>query len=201
MVGTARTLKDIFVRPSDFRNAASSENDAILRSACILLDVSASIFAGTAGSSMAVEALMASAAQASKYSATTVIPVPPDAATTGCIVPIVDYVLAEEQDTAGSMAALYLGAAYLQATGGKSSCPIRTAVCVNYGACYALAASGEVQTSCLPAIPSFGANDKLLAIQLGYDVSNASDTAGSGMAILGLRLRYVSDKLGAQSPN
>ncbi|MBU0598848.1 hypothetical protein KKF61_07750 [Patescibacteria group bacterium] len=201
LAGKARVLKDVFLRPSDFRDAASSENQDILRSSCLLFDVSGSIFAGTAGSSLAVPMLAASAnVTGSKYSAVAVFNVPTDADTTGCVIPIIEWTMHDLHANAGSSTAFYVGAAYLQG-GMNVACAIRTAACVEYAASYNATASGELQSACMPAIPSFGANDKLMAVQVGWDPSSGSDASGSAAGILGLKLRYVSNAFGAQSPN
>lgn len=212
MKGTARVLKDIWIPAKDFHAPAMAVLGvgSGLTSACwgvggslftasVLLDVTGSIFADTAGSSIGIPVLAASSVvSGSKYGAAVVVPRPSDADTTGSIVPFIEWTAPIAPAVSSSATAFYAGAAYLQGLR-NTPCAVRTSACVEYAASYVGATALEIMSTCLPKLPSFGANDRLLAIQVGWDPNNASDTAGSEVAILGVRLRYTASALGVAS--
>jgi hypothetical protein len=215
MRGTARVRKDIWIPARDF-NVPDLNWGPIhtatcnLTSACwgiggslfsgsVLMNVTGSIFASTAGSSIAVPVLIASAnVSASKYGAVAVVPVPPDADTSGSITPYIEWTQVIAGATSNCAAAFYVGAAYLRG-GNNTPSAVGTAACVEYAASYGSTNNLEMVSTTMPNLPSFGANDKLIAIQVGWDPNNASDTAGSEVAILGVRLRYTASALGVAS--
>jgi hypothetical protein len=206
--GMARNYKEIFIAPKDFRDSYAGGDITI---ASLMLNVTASIFAGTAGSQMAVDALTASGGAVGgttcpRYTCT-MVPVPLDAATSGSIQAFIDYTAfgTPAFATTGCMVEMHVGLAYLRSgTANSDACVVRTAACVKVGACYPSTTCGLFATASLPYLPSFGATDKLVAISVGMDGASTtgastSATSGSSWAILGIRLRYLTDKLGTVS--
>jgi hypothetical protein len=201
MEGTARVYKDKLLVPADFRATYAGGE---LTTGSILMDVSASIMAHQAGSGLAIDALVASATSSSPRYSVARINVPTDAETSGSIQPFVDFTVHDTMATAGSSLVFHIGAAYLKkGTYNSVACAIRTAACVEVAASYGVAASGQFMTASLPYLPSFGSADQMVLIAAGFDDNDANASAaadaGSAVAILGVRLRYLADKLGSQS--
>ena len=201
MAGKARVRKEIFITPTMFQSQDTDGfGNTFLIAGSFRLAPSGSIFT-TQSSMLGIQALVAGAkVSASIYRAVAVIPVPIDADTSGSIIPFVDFTVNGVIDSGDDQTyAMYFAAQYVPA--GLASCPVRTAACRNVAASYAGTASGEVMTAQLPAFPSFAATDKYLAIQVGWDAgaSPGSTDATSSAAILGARIRYTVNKLGAVS--
>jgi len=201
MEGTARNYRDIYLPPAVFR---ATHAGGEITTGSVLMDVSASIMAHQSGSGLAIDALVASATSSSPRYTVATFQVPQDADTSGSIQPFVDFTVHDTLATAGSSLALHVGAAYLRkGTYNSVACIIRTAACVEVAASYGVAASGQFMTASLPYLPSFGSADQMVAVAVGFDdnAANASAAAnaGSAVAILGVRLRYLADKLGSQS--
>lgn len=124
--------------------------------------------------------------------AQTVFPVPLDAATTGCVQARPVWTVHDENATTGSVFCIKAGMSYI-----SSSAAVRQAA--STGACpaYNYTASGVFHETNIGNLPSFGANDVVAAFILIHDQTVAADTGGSGIAFLGVKLQYVSNKLGA----
>lgn len=215
MRGTARVLKDIWIPAKDFRatdlnfgplHAGSGLTSACwglggsLFSGCVLMDVTGSIFALTSGSAIAIPVLIASAnVTASKYGAIAVVNKPTDADTSGSITPYIHWTSVIGGATSNCATAFYVGAAYLRGSQNTPSA-VGTSACVEYAASYGAAGADlETVVTTMPNLPSFGANDTLMPVMVGWDPNNASDSAGSEVAIIGLRLRYTASALGVAS--
>jgi hypothetical protein len=207
-VTTARVQKEIFLPPEVFHagagEAAVAQTGGVLTSASLLFNVTGSILTHGSGSLMALKALQACTFCASPRYAFARVPVPLDADTSGSLWPYIDYTYHDTLDTTGSSAAFHVAAAYLRSgTMSKTPCVVRTSVCVEKAASYTATASGEFLIASMPALPSFGSTDRMLLVAVGWSDSsvNAStaENAGSSVALLGLRLRYVANKLGTTS--
>ena len=214
MKGTARVLKDIWIPAKEFRapalnigpltatglTAACWGIGGSLFSGCVLMDVTGSILALTAGSSIAIPVLQASAnVSGSKYGAIAVISKPSDADTSGSITPYIQWTSVIGGATSNCATAFYVAAAYLRGSQ-NVPCGVGTAACVEYAASYnATGKNLETVTTTMPNLPSFGVNDNLMAVMVGWNPESASDTAGSEVSIIGLRLRYTASALGVAS--
>lgn len=201
MVGTARNYRDLFIAPAAFRDTHAGGE---ILTGSVLMNVSGSIMAHAAGSGLAVDALTASATSSSPRYTVAVVPVPLDADTSGSLQPFVDFTSHDTFANAGSSFKFHVGAAYFKGgTLNSTACAIRTAACVEKAASYSAAASGQFMSASLPYLPSFGSADTMLAVVVGFDDNavngSAAADAGSAVAILGVRLRYLANKLGSQS--
>ena len=215
MKGTARVLKDIWIPAKDFRapelnwgplatatcnfTSASWGLGGSLFSGCVLMDVTGSVLADVAGSALAIPVLQASAnVSGSKYGAIAVVPKPTDADTSGSITPYIEWTQVIGGATSNCATAFYVAAAYLR--GGRNApSAVGTSACVEYAASYGSTSNLETVSTNLPNLPSFGATDNMMAVMVGWDPNNASDTSGSEVAIIGLRLRYTASALGVAS--
>ena len=216
MKGTARVTKDIWIPAREFRvpelnfgplavgscglTSASWGLGGSLFAGCVLMDVTGSILAGVSSSAIAIPVLQASAnVSGSKYGAIAVISKPTDADTSGSITPYIQWTSVIGGATSNCATAFYVAAAYLRGSQ-NTPCAVGTAACVEYAASYnAKAKNLETVTTTMPNLPSFGVNDNLMAVMVGWDPANASDTAGSEVSIIGLRLRYTASALGVAS--
>jgi hypothetical protein len=196
-------LKDIFIGPGDFhRQTDDGFQNTMLIAGSIRLDPSGGTLDDHSCSLGIPVLVTGNKVTASPYRATVVVPVPADADTSGCIVPIIDYTMINTFDAADDkVLAWYAAAQYIQT--GPAASALSNSACVNAAAAsYVATASGEVMSVCMSQLPSFGANDRLLALQIGWDASTspADGDSASPWAILSLRLRYTANVLGVASP-
>lgn len=206
MEGAARVYKDIWVpAPNFFLHAASAPNGLVFTDGSMMLTYktiafskgSASVFSGLTAGCAYIPVMTNAAASpgsgASLVFATTVVPKPTDAATTGCINVRQIWGVTDTRLTSNSSMAFVVGAAYL--TNGAS---LRTAAsCGTAGSHPSTNASVFSETS-LGYLPSWGENDTALVLTAGMDWASSSTSNGSGFAILGYKLRYVANSLGTQ---
>ncbi len=206
MVGTARTYKEVWVPAAAFGVYSSSAASAV-GSACggvALVNkatgMGASVFAGSQSACALVPVLTArgasEAAGASMVYASTVLPKPLDADTSGCVnVRLVWTWMDPPPLTTGSCFSFKAAMGYI-----RSGCYFRTAASCGAAASYTgLTASAYYETS-LGNLPSWGANDLAGVFTVGVDATvEASNTGGSAWGILGAKLRYVANTLGTQT--
>ena len=121
-------------------------------------------------------------------------PVPTDADTTGSITCLAEWTTMAANGTAGCSYVIKAALTYL-----SSSALPRTSASVIVCASYNYTALGNIHETTVGTFPSFGANDKLAVLQIASDQTNASDTGGSNVAFLGVKLRYLAKSLGGQS--
>ena len=211
LVGTARTYKEIWVPATNFgvysSSAASSVNSACGNVALTnkALSLSGSIFSGCQSASILIPMLTATGASsvvgASMLYATTTLPKPLDADTSGSINVRLVWTWASVTDavplTSNSCFSFKAGMAYL-----TNATFFRTAASCGATASYAGATSTSsiFHEVSLGNLPSWGANDLAGILTVGVDGSiAASNTGGSSWGILGAKLRYVANTLGTQT--
>lgn len=216
--GLGRVRETIYLRPQEFdvqtANASGVGASGVLGacsggslfSSCITYDISGSVTAtGCAVTNLQVPALNmgAGASPASSLWATTTIPVPPNADTTGSIIAYVDWTYGDAAATTGSKTRFRVNAGYLN---GFATTPttIRTAASVGgiTNASYVGTACGIIQSTCVGLLPSFTASDSLAVIQLRMGASAAGDSGvlSTGCVfVLGVRLEYLVKQLGRYS--
>ncbi len=206
MVGAARVKKDQWIpAPNFFLDSASTANGkyfttgsmALVSKAIAFSKGSASVFSGCFSGCATFPVMTneaASVTTAMFVFATTVVPKPLDADTSGCIEVRQVWTVLDERLTANCSMAFKVGAAYL-----TSSASLRTAACIESAASYpSTGASTFVETS-IGNLQSWGSNDIGMVLTAGMDWSSGSTSNGSGFAILGYKLRYVANTLGTQA--
>lgn len=202
MLGTAKVYRDLWLPATAFYVAAASPpldmlaTTGSMHSASMTLDVSASIFGGstgagqTAGSVVLPTIMPAATVNASPTFACTTFAKPLDADTSGSISCRVVWT-ASPMGTTGSVFAIIAGLTYL-----SSSAAARTAASVGACPAYNYTAGCIVHETNLGNLPSFGSGDVAAVLTLAHGMDQAEDTAGSGIAFLGAKLRYVANSLG-----
>jgi hypothetical protein len=215
MSGCARVRNTIFIHPYQFdvpvggtagSSVQSGCSTGSLFGSCVLVDISTSAFAGGAAASairIPAVAMGAGASPASPLKATAVFAVPRDADTTGSIIAYVDWTYGDAPAQSGCKKSIAVALGYI---GGYAATPsgIRTAASTGGAsvACYPGTACGLFTTTCLGTLPSFGANDSLgvLVLKLGASAGSEDGTLLTGCVfVTGVRLNYMTNKLGEQS--
>jgi hypothetical protein len=192
MAGTARVWRDVYVPAGDF---LVSDTSGSMSAGSILIDVSGSIFAGVAGSMASIPVIQPSVnITGSATTAFATFPVPLDADTSGSVYAIVEWTSHDTHATAGSVFALKAGLGYLGA-----SAAIRQAASASTTVAYGYTASGIWYSTTMPAFPSFRSTDTTGIVIVRHDQTESADTAGSGIAISGVRIKYLSNKVGASA--
>lgn len=179
--GTARILKEIFIRANDFRIPSAASGHATVGSP----------YAAVGGMDTNIPTIAGSSTSCDMLFGTTFI-APLDAATSGSVIPIVEMLVTSQISTA-SNAGVKLIYNYV-----NSSASLTTTGSVS-GA-VGLSASATVNTrvsASLPALASFGAGGQL--VELTARVLTGACGAGVSFDFLGLRLKYLSDRDGTQS--
>lgn len=202
--GTARYRKSLWLNPMDFYTYGQAPVQAgSLIAASMPIDLSASISGSLWTSCPPIPILGASVASQSGsiYGATAFIHKPQGADTSGSIAPRVHWTMREDLEGGNASATQVMYAAISYLTGlANDACPVRTAACQMFAASYGAAASGQTVTTCLPNLPSWGANDFGAILTVGWNPGAASaDGSGSHVGILGVELEYTANKLGSQS--
>ena len=216
--GCARAYKEICLRSIDFNvqtaNASGVGASGLLAacgagslfSSCVTFDFTGSFFgSAAAGSNMAVPALNmgVGASPASPLTAVAFFNKPPDADTTGSIIVYVDWTSGFTPATTGSKIAFQAGIAYLSGFASTPSAMRTGASTGGVGAgSYNGTACGLHQTTCLGKLPSFTACDTggIFVLQIGASAGADSGKLDTGCTfILDVRLRYLTNTLGAQS--
>lgn len=196
--GTARSYVDVWVPAVNFTmTGCDFANDPIyltgsMQCASLLCDVNASAFADIEAGSVRYSVLQPSANVTGSMTHThATFPVPTNADTTGSVSARLVWTSKDTLATTGSVFVFKAGVTYL-----SSSAAERTAASVGASPAYNYTAAGVFHETALGDLPSFGADDVMGFLTIGHDQSEADDTGGSGVAILGCKLRYVANSLG-----
>jgi hypothetical protein len=206
MVGNARVKKDIWVPATNFflysasfasgsgAMAYTSGSMALVSKVVNFGTAAVPVWSGCAAASAAIPVMTAAVdVAASMVYASTVVPRPDDADTSGCIeARLVWGVVAPEPATTGSVFCFKAGLGYLT-TSGSLRVAASLAACPAYTA---TTASNFFETS-LGSFPSWGSTDSFGLVTVGADQGPTADTGGSGFAILGLKLRYYANVAGS----
>lgn len=210
MGGTARVYREFYIPAEDFLvsgcAAQGNEGPWFIPGSAIagshgfetgdLTGTCGPVFLSTSAASATVVALKAACAiTASMWYAQATFPVPLDRATSGSITLRPVWTVASDMGTSGSVTAIKGALAYI-----SSSAAI--AEVASAGACpaYNYTASNVLHETALSDIPSFSAGDVLGVLTIGTDPTDGDDTMGaSDVRILGVKVRYLSDRLGTQS--
>lgn len=203
MVGTAAVYKDLWIpasawfgiEPNQFTmvspitNTAASPNN--------IPRPFAANFGKDSGSTVQIPALSASAATNTDSRAGTTFIAPSDAATSGSVEATLFFTSKLAMATAGSMEVFRLRYQYI----GSGSANLADSGSILYGGSYAGLGNGVIESWDLGDLPSFSYSaSPLVLLELALEQSNGSCMAGSAEElVLGLRLRFLSDALGAQT--
>ena len=195
--GTARAYRDVRLPAEAFGMSGCVSDDPVydagsMMSASLSVDVTASAFADITAGVVRYDTLQPSAdVAASMTHVHATFAVPTDADTSGCVDARAVWTAHDEHATAGSVFAVKGRLTYISGSAAE-----RTAA--STGACpsYEYTASGVFYETSLGSLPSFGANDAMGIFTLCHDQGDGDDTGGSGIAFLGVKLRYVAHQLG-----
>lgn len=206
MTGCARVYNEIALGPLDFQALTTACTTGSLYNASLLQDISSSIFGGVAASSAKIYGLNmgAGASPASPLTAFAMFNKPLNADTSGSIAVIVDWTYGDAPATTGSKLTMQVGMGYFGG-GATTPCAVRTAGSTGAAsvASYSGTTCGLLQSTCVGALPSFSASDTGGVFVLKYGSASAAGDMGKMTAgcvfILGVRLRYMVNKLGLQS--
>ncbi len=218
MSGCARVYKEIVVRPNDFQvplgNFAAGASPGTentcgagsLFSSCVAgFSIASSAF-NIAATGYTISALNmgVGASPGSALWALAFVPKPLDAASSGSLIAIADWTYGSAPATAGSKTNLRVALAYIDSLkGGGGTANTRTAASVGgANASFVGTTACVIQTTCLGALPSFGASDSGALLVLRVGASAAADTgilSTGEVFVTNVRIRYLSDSLGTQS--
>lgn len=208
MAGTARTYREVWIPAAQFGVYSSSGMTACaIHSACgnvALMNksnvVSGSIFSGSQAACMLIPVLTPVGASevvgASMIYATTVLPKPLDADTSGCLnVRVIWTWMDPPPLTSNSCFSFKAGMGYI-----RTGSSFRTAASVGATASYGATNASSYYETSLGNLPSWGSTDLAGVFTLGVDATvAASNTGGSAWGILGAKMRYVANSLGTQT--
>ena len=216
MSGCARVRRSIYLLPADFSvplhdtgvgGSPGTENTCSVGSmvtGCALFPINASTITTCATTNLTIPALISGVASgASRVWAVTLVPKPRDADTTGSIIAYVDWTYGDAAIQSGCKKSMTVSLGYLN---GYATTPttVRTAASAGGAsvASYTGTACGAVMSTCLGKLPSFTASDNaaLVLFQLGASSAAQDGTLITACTmILGVRLDYLANSLGAQS--
>lgn len=202
MAGTARVDREIWIPANQFYGFSGSVagggtlyDAGSMISASMDVSIGGSIFANTDQASTGIPIITPSVdITGSPTFANAQFPVPTDRATSGSVSIRPVWTSKDANATSGSVFVFVGAVAYISA-----SAEVRTAASVSACATYNYTNANTFHETDLGNVPSFGANDVMGIVTLMHDQTDAADTAGSGVAFLGVKLRYVSDRLGAST--
>lgn len=192
MAGTARVYKHIWIPAEQFLVDSTSGS---MESGSLLIDVSGSIFAGVTASMASIKVIQPAVnITGSATTAFATFPVPSDVDTTTSVCPYIEWTCHDTHATAGSVFVLKAGVGYL-----AGSAVIRAAASASANAPYNYTASGTWHSTSVGSFPAFGTGDTMGIIIVRHDQTESADTAGSAIAIGGVRIKYQANQIGASS--
>jgi hypothetical protein len=204
LAGSARVYKSLWlpatqwygIEPNSFANPFNAT--ATSAGSTPTVRPYAADFGSAAGSKVSIPVMSASQATNLDSRMATSFIVPQDAATTGSVQPKLFFTTKVAMATAGSMQVYRLNYQYIGSTGSPN---LTDSGSVLYGGSMASTGNGKMEIWDLGDLPSFNAAaSPLVLLQLTLEQSNGSCMAGSAEdQILGMRIDYQADALGAQS--
>ena len=205
MAGTARVLKDIWLRPTDFISGSYqmlNDSSGSWLSASMNVDITGSILAGSTGGGMAGSMLTinvlkpGSKITASPITAFAQFAKPRDADTTGCLTAYLEWTnTVGNAATTGSTSQWRVAVAYM-----GSGSLARTAASAAAAEPYNATAINTWMSSCIGQLPSFKATDTWGVFILQNRMDHVNDKLGSSaVAVAGVRLTYTACALGTAS--
>jgi hypothetical protein len=180
MAGAAKVYKELWIPASDFITDGSSNA------------TSGSTYNALAGQHWHIRTLTPTADNAEANMTWAGI-APVDAATSGSVIPYIEVCPTTALAAGSDLAKPVLRYNYVAAGGASTtsgSVALLTATSI------ALGGLGVRQVLTMPNIPSF-AQGQAVRFMVAFPANGASTTSGSYLGLVGLRLRYVSDRLGA----
>lgn len=202
--GTARVNKDLWIPAQAFTvsgcAAQGHEGPWFIPGSSTAASYAMSLGGGTftalsAGSAQVVALQSVCAITASMWYAQAMFPVPKDRATTGSLLVRVVWTTASDHSTAGSAATFKAALGYM-APDGSMRTSASTGACPTYEA----STASILQENTVGSLASWGSTDTMGILTIGHDPSDGDDELGaSNIRIFGVKIRYVSDRLGTQT--
>ena len=181
MQGTAKVYRELFIPAAAFDPATSASHNM----------TGGSAYLNVSGAHFHTRALTPTADNAVAWAECQLI-APQDACTSGSVIPYLEVTPTTVIAAGSDMAKPTLKYGYVNENAGSStsgSVALATAASV-------VAAIGTRQKFTLPAIPSFTPG-QLMRFQVEFPATGASTNSASRLGLVGLRLRYVCDRIGA----
>ena len=182
MAGTAKIYKELWIPASEFDVVAAGSANM----------TSGSTYLAVAGAHFHTRTLTQTQASAAAITEWCGI-APLDACTTGSVIPYLEVMPTTAIAAGSDLAKPTVRYSYVNVGSGSTSSgsvALATATCINPGTL------AFRQTLTMPNIPSF-TGGQLMKFQVDFPAVSASNTCASQLGLVGLRLRYIVDKLGA----